>query len=380
MSFLSVVAGIYIHIPFCKQACNYCNFHFSTNTSKMDDMVDAIIKELELTHAYLADQPIETIYFGGGTPSILSIAHWEQLFKALHQTFDLTNVSEITAECNPDDLNEAYLRSLKSLGVNRLSIGIQSFKSEDLTYMNRAHDMNQSHNAITLAYETGFKDLSIDLIYGTPNLTNEEWITNIQTAIAYKVNHISAYALTVEPKTALDYQIKKGTSLPVKDEQMAEQFEILVSTLQAHGYEQYEISNFSLPNHRAQHNTNYWKGKHYLGLGPGAHSFNGVSRSYNISNNALYIQAIKQGDLPRETEILSFEDRWNEYIMTSLRTVWGSEAAYITTVFGAEYWHSLVQNAQRFSDKNWLVINEKSIQLTPEGKLYADYIASELFI
>lgn len=346
----------------------------------MDDMVDAIIKELSLTHDYLADQRLETIYFGGGTPSILSIAHWEQLFKALHSTFDLSGVREITAECNPDDLDESYLKAIKSLGINRLSIGIQSFKAEDLTYMNRAHNISQSHRAITSAYETGFKDLSIDLIYGTPNLTNEEWIANIHTAISYKVNHISAYALTVEPKTVLDFQIKKGTSLPVKDEQMAEQFEILVNTLQAHGYEQYEISNFALPNHRAQHNTNYWKGTHYLGLGPGAHSFNGVSRSYNISNNALYIQSIKQGNLPRETEILSFEDRWNEYIMTSLRTIWGSEAAHITTVFGAEHWNTLVKNAQPFAERKWLMITDTNIQLTPEGKLYADYIASELFI
>lgn len=380
MSFLSVVAGIYIHIPFCKQACNYCNFHFSTNTSKMDEMVEAIIKELSLTHQYLTDQPIETIYFGGGTPSILSNIHWEQLIHALHQTFDLSAITEITAECNPDDLNESYLKSLKTLGINRLSIGIQSFKAADLSYMNRAHDISQSHQAIKAAYDTGFKDLSIDLIYGTPGLTNEEWIANIHTAISYKVNHISAYALTVEPKTALDHQIKKGTSLPVKDEQMAEQFEILVHTLQENGYEQYEISNFSLPNHRAKHNTNYWKGKHYLGLGPGAHSFNGVSRSYNISNNALYIQSIKQDTLPRETEILSFEDRWNEYIMTSLRTIWGSEASHITTVFGAEHWEQLKMNAIVFEAKKWLNINADNIILTKEGNLYADYIASELFL
>lgn len=380
MYFFKKVAGIYIHIPFCKQACNYCNFHFSTNIQLRNEMVWAIVQEIKLSEGYLKDQTIETIYFGGGTPSILQLEDWDRIFMALKTTYSFHNIKEITVECNPDDITASYLNHLKNLGVNRLSIGIQSFKESDLVYMNRAHNIQQSHHAITLAYETGFENLSIDLIYGTPGLSNEEWLQNIRSAIQYKVTHISAYALTVEPKTALDYQIRKGKSAPVKDEQMAEQFEILVNTLAQHSYEQYEISNFALPNHRAVHNTNYWKGKHYLGLGPGAHSYNTDTRSYNIANNALYIQSIKKNIIPNEIEILTPENKWNEYIMTSLRTIWGIEKHYILENFGTKEWEHLVIECKPYLDKDWIQKDfNHSIKLTATGKLYADYIASELF-
>jgi oxygen-independent coproporphyrinogen-3 oxidase len=287
------VSGIYIHIPFCKQRCNYCNFHFTTQLQHIDSFITALKTEITLQKSYLDTTTLQTLYFGGGTPSVLSIPQIAALLKHLEDTLgvSLASLQEITFEVNPDDITLTYLQELKSLGINRLSIGIQSFKEVDLAYMQRAHNIQQSHQAIQLALECSFTNVSIDLIYGIPNLSNEEWIANIQTAINYGVPHLSAYALTVER------QISQKKLPPLDDEQAATQFRILVDTLQAQGYEQYEISNFALPNHYAIHNTNYWNKKHYLGLGPSAHSFNGNSRQWNIANNALYIQSLKNNQL-----------------------------------------------------------------------------------
>lgn len=373
------MAGIYIHIPFCKKACNYCNFHFSTSLAKSDEMVNAIIQELHDNIQYLAGQNIETVYLGGGTPSLLSATQLTKLCDALTTHLTISTLKEFTIECNPDDINASFLNLLQQLGFNRISLGIQSFKQADLTYMNRAHTAKDALAAIQLIMQSNFI-LSIDLIYGTPNMLNEEWKYMLETAINMNITHISAYALTVEPKTALAHQIKTGERPPVLDEVAANHFEILVNTLQNAGFEQYEISNFAKHKQYALHNTNYWKAKWYLGLGPSAHSFNGHSRSWNIANNALYIQAINQQLPYKETETLSMEDNWNEYILTSLRTMWGIDKNYLLQHFPTQMIARLQKQILSFLQEGKVKENAHAISLTDKGKLFADGIASELFI
>ncbi len=305
------MAGIYIHIPFCKKACNYCNFHFSTSLKQEEAMIQAITQELDMRINYLESQLIETIYWGGGTPSILQKESILYIHQHLLKYVNATAIKEYTMECNPDDISEAFLDILKLIGVTRLSLGIQSFKEADLQYMNRAHNIKQVYEALSLISAYGF-DMSIDLIYGIPGLLDEEWRENISKAMHPSINHISAYALTVEPQTLLANQIKKGKAEPLDENQAARQFEILVNTLSENGYEQYEISNFARNRKYAVHNTSYWKGQWYLGLGPSAHSFNGKSRSWNIANNNLYIQFINNKTPAFEEELLSEENQWND--------------------------------------------------------------------
>lgn len=377
------MAGIYLHIPFCKQRCTYCNFHFSTQTKQTEQFLAALTIEIQAQKSYLAKQKIETVYFGGGTPSLLSLAQVEEIMSALELAFQFNRkeLAECSFEVNPDDMSEEYLNGLKKIGINRLSIGIQSFKEKDLKLMNRAHSMNQSHNAIALAYRTGFASCSIDLIYGTPNLSNEEWRQHILQAIEHKVPHISAYALTVEPKTALASAIDRKQLPPLEEQKAAEQFEILVATLIEQGYEQYEISNFALPGKYALHNTNYWKQKHYIGLGPSAHSFNGHSRQWNIANNALYIQSLnKDGKANCEVELLSKADQYNEYIMTSLRTQWGINLSYLEKQFPEYFKESFDVIHSLYLQKNQAILTDNHFKLTNKGKLFADQIASDFFI
>ncbi|MGN8057867.1 radical SAM family heme chaperone HemW [Pedobacter sp. 22163] len=373
------MSGIYIHIPFCKKACHYCDFHFSTSLKYADEMVDAICKEIKMKKDRISGQ-VGSIYFGGGTPSILSQAALQKIFDAINHTFSVDANAEITIETNPDDLTAQKLKELKQLPVNRFSVGIQSFYDEDLTWMNRAHQAQEAEDCIRRSQDAGFENLTLDLIYGYPLLTDQKWLRNIQKAIELEVPHISAYALTVEPRTALAHAIKSKKQAPVNDNQSAAQFVILMDKLIDAGFEHYEISNFAKPNHYAVHNTNYWKGVDYIGIGPSAHGFNGQNRYMNPANNALYMETLGHNKLPEIVEELSLNDRFNEYVMTSLRTMWGTDLQKINTDFGKDFLTETKHNLKNFEDKDWLLINGDKICLSQNGKLFADYIASELFI
>ncbi|MEM1120184.1 MAG: radical SAM family heme chaperone HemW [Bacteroidota bacterium] len=376
---VNLLAGLYLHIPFCKKACHYCNFHFSTSLRQKDEMVQAILTELDLQKDYLQNQPLNSIYFGGGTPSLLTVEELQLIFdkvKALHQ---IDERAEITLEANPDDLTIEKLTELAATPINRLSIGIQSFFEEDLKFMNRAHDAKEAKKCIENAQKVGFHNLTIDLIYGAPTTAHEAWRANIDTALNFDIPHISCYCLTVEPNTALDHFVKKGKAQPVDEEHAAQQFEILMQTLKANGYEHYEISNFAKPNCHARHNSNYWLGAHYLGIGPSAHSFNGYSRQWNVAHNTRYIKALRQGDLAFDKEVLTQEQQYNEYILTALRTKWGCDLEKI------EHWGpKIAQHFQKTSapylSKNLIQQKNDIFTLTDEGKLLADRIAMELFL
>jgi len=373
------MAGIYIHIPFCKQACHYCDFHFSTSLRFKDDLIKGITKEIQLRKDYLGKEKISTIYFGGGTPSLLEKEEFETIFKSINKHFDTSLVDEITVECNPDDLTAEKLEVLRSIGVNRLSIGIQSFIEKDLQLMNRAHNAIEATESVLRAQEFGFDNITIDLIYGIPGLSNEEWEDNLQKAIDLDVHHISSYCLTVEKKTALEALIKKG-EIPEPNEELAtKQFEILVDTLDKNGFVHYEISNFAKEGFYSKHNSSYWKSEKYLGLGPSAHSFDGKSRQWNIANNKRYIDTLEKDEIPAEIEVISKNTAYNEYILTSLRTIWGVDTQKILTQFGEDLHQHFLQSLDAIETKDWLVRNENHIRLTSKGKLYADKIASDLF-
>lgn len=372
------MAGIYIHIPFCKQACHYCNFHFSTNHTTLPAMVNAIIKEASLNKNYLTET-VETIYFGGGTPSLSSIEEIEKMITHFKQAFTVEEHAEITLETNPDDITEEKLIAWKTIGINRLSIGIQSFVDADLQWMNRAHNSQQSLNSLALIQQY-FSNTTIDLIYGTPTLSNEQWIQNIDTALSFNIPHISCYALTVEPKTALEKLIEKNKLPNVDAEKQAQHFEILIAKLTDAGFEHYEISNFAKPGFRSKHNSSYWQGKHYLGLGPSAHSFNGISRQWNIANNALYLKSIEENTIPFEIEILTQAQQLNEYIMTALRTIEGISLNHIQEKFGEKEKENLLSRATIFLNNQTLVNKNQFLLLAPKAKFLADGIAADLFV
>ncbi|MFF5383795.1 radical SAM family heme chaperone HemW [Pedobacter suwonensis] len=373
------MSGIYIHIPFCKKACHYCDFHFSTSLKHADEMVEAICKEIKMKKDRIPGQ-VGSIYLGGGTPSILSENALQKIFDTINHTFSVDANAEITIETNPDDLTARKLKELKQLPVNRFSVGVQSFYDEDLIWMNRAHQAQEAEDCIRRSQDAGFENLTLDLIYGYPLLTDQKWLSNIEKAIELEVPHISAYALTVEPRTALAHAIKNKKQTPVNDNQSAAQFVILMDKLLNAGFEHYEISNLAKPGHYAVHNTNYWKGIDYIGVGPSAHGFNGQNRYINPPNNALYLEALNQNKLPEMVEELSLHDRFNEYIMTSLRTMWGTDLQKINSVFGKDFLEETKYNLKNFEDKDWLVIDSDHIYLSQNGKLFADHIASELFI
>ena len=374
------MAGIYIHIPFCKQACNYCDFHFSTSLKNKDAFINALLKEIELQKDYLgANEKVSTVYFGGGTPSLLSQSELVTILNVVNKYFNVATDAEITLEANPDDLTEEKILQLKQTPVNRLSIGIQSFYDEDLKFMNRAHDSKEALNAVKFAQENGFDNITIDLIYGTPTLTHHKWRNNLQIAFALNIKHISAYCLTVEPKTALAHQIRSGRTKNIDEQHSSEQFEILLEAMYASDFIQYEISNFCKDGCYSKHNSNYWLKENYLGLGPSAHSFNGTSRQWNISNNALYIQSLEKGELNFEKEELTTEQRYNEYILTSLRTIWGTDLDYIEKQFGKEYLNYCLAEADKYIRTENMVSEENKLFLTDKGKLLADKISSDLF-
>ena len=374
-----LMAGIYLHIPFCKKACHYCNFHFSTQTQHIQAFVDAMIKEIELQKTYLT-QSIQTIYFGGGTPSLLNVEQLSRIMNALKTHFDISPQIECTLEANPDDISDSKLAEWKQIGINRLSIGIQSFQAPALAWMNRAHTVEQSHAAIELAQAAGFNNISIDLIYGTPTLSDENLIADLDWIEKYKIKHVSCYALTVEDKTALKKLIEKAQLEDVDPEKQASHFELLSTRLKAMGMEHYEISNFAAPGSRSQHNSNYWSGVSYLGLGPSAHSFNGVSRQWNIANNALYIQGLNNNLLNFDIEYLSEANRYNEYIMTSLRRMEGFDLDYIKSVFGIAYYEHSKATMDALRTNHYFQVNENRVALNQEAKFLADGIASDFFI
>jgi len=372
------MAGIYIHIPFCKQACHYCDFHFSTSLKYKDDLLQALITEIKLQKNYLDGETIHTIYFGGGTPSLLSGDEISLILGEITKLHIVAANAEITLEANPDDLHKAKLQSLRHTGINRFSIGIQSFYDEDLRWMNRAHKADEAGSSVKRAQDTGFENITIDLIYGYPLLTDAKWNDNLNQAFSLEVPHISTYSMTVEPRTALASFINKKKQPAMDDEQSAGQFVLLMDAMQKHNFEHYEISNFCKPGHYSRHNSNYWKGVKYLGIGPSAHSFNQQTRQWNIANNAKYLQALAKLELPAETEVLTEKDRLNEYIMTSLRTSWGLDLDKLNTIAAAAA-NELKLSAQSHFERGWITQKDNIIYLTQTGKLYADHIAAALF-
>ena len=373
------MSGIYIHIPFCKQACHYCDFHFSTSMKKKDEMVLALAKEIELRKNEFENDVVETIYFGGGTPSILEISDIKLLIDAVYKHFDVIENPEITVEANPDDLSNERIIELSNNRINRLSIGIQSFFEDDLKLMNRAHNSEEAKKCLEFATQY-FDNISIDLIYGMPNMSNEKWLQNIETALSFNVPHISSYALTVEPKTALKKLIQTGKIDEPRDEVAQEHFQILVDKLSENGFIHYELSNFGKENYFSKNNSAYWLGKKYIGIGPSAHSFDGVSRSWNISNNSIYLKSIAENQLPSETEILSKNDRYNEYVMTGLRTIWGISLERIEKEFGTNFLEYLLKQSEKFIADDLLYLDEKILKATQKGKFLCDGIASDLFL
>ena len=379
------MAGIYLHIPFCKQACHYCDFHFSTSLKKKEKMIAAMVKELEIRNRELESEVVETIYFGGGTPSLLTADELQRLLDAIYKNYQVSESPEITLEANPDDLSENKLLQLAKSSINRLSIGIQSFFEEDLQKMNRAHSSDEAKNCLSMATRH-FDNITIDLMYGIPNMSNKRWKENLQIAFGFGVNHISSYALTVEPKTALATFIKQGEYPNVDEELAREHFDILVSETEKQGFVQYEISNFGKPTYFSKHNTSYWLGKTYLGIGPSAHSFNKTHRSWNVANNTIYIKALQENTLPSETEELTLKDRFNEYVMTGLRTIWGISLNRVEQEFGIKCREELVASAEKFIKQGLLLIEKNTteqrqqLKTTSKGKFLADGLASELFI
>ncbi len=379
------MSGIYIHIPFCKQACHYCDFHFSTSLKKKEEMVLAIAKEIQLRKDELLDsarsdnQIVATIYFGGGTPSLLSVEEIQYLIDTVYKNFDVVENPEITLEANPDDLTNERIVELSKSPINRLSIGIQSFFEDDLKLMNRAHNAQEAKQCLETATKY-FDNITIDLIYGIPNMSNERWLQNIETALSFGIPHISSYALTVEPKTALDKFIKKGLLKQPDDEVAQEHFHILVNRLQEEGFVHYELSNFGKPNYFSKNNSAYWLGEKYIGIGPSAHSYDGKNRSWNIANNTLYIKSIQENQLPSETETLTTVDRYNEYIMTGLRTIWGVSLDRIEKEFGPKYLEYLNLQNQKFIQDELLFVENGILKTTQKGKFLSDGIASDLFL
>jgi oxygen-independent coproporphyrinogen-3 oxidase len=372
------MAGYYIHIPFCKQACIYCDFHFSTQLKGKSAMVNALLLEMEQRRDYLQGETVESIYFGGGTPSLLDEAEINNLLNKIRELHPLAENPEITLEANPDDLTPEKLAALKNAGVNRLSIGVQSLHDHDLAYLKRAHDAQRAVECIEGARETGFHDLTLDLIYGIPGQSDEDWIRNLEKAAALGINHFSAYALTVEHRTALERMIEKGASQPVDEEQSARHFMLMQDWAQRQAFIPYEISNFAREGHFARHNSGYWKGMRYTGIGPSAHSFDGISRQWNIANNALFVKNINTSQPYFEREELTSEEQFSEYIMTGMRTIWGCSLAEIAERFGPERAAATTQSIEKFVDAGNAEFIGDSIRLTLKGRLLADHIIAGL--
>jgi oxygen-independent coproporphyrinogen-3 oxidase len=373
------MAGIYIHIPFCKSACHYCDFHFSTSFKNKDAFLNALKTELVIQKDYLNGSEIMSIYLGGGTPSLLSGVELHEIFNVINKHYSISEKAEITLEANPDDLSRGKLKQFMDTPVNRLSIGVQSFIDEDLRYMNRTHNGEMAKTSVKLAQDTGFENISIDLIYGTPALSDDGWRSNLVEAFVLGVKHLSCYALTVEPKTALANFIQSGKSKNPDDVQMIRQFEMLLSEMRENQFVQYEISNFCKEGFHSKHNSNYWLKEHYLGVGPSAHSFNGYSRQWNVRNNNGYIRELENGKIDFEFEILNDNQKYNEYVLTSLRTQWGTDLNLIMQM-GDRYYNYCVSEIQKYILTGDIIRTNSILSLTDKGKLIADKISGDLFV
>lgn len=371
---------LYLHVPFCRKACHYCDFHFSTTLRDKEALVGAMVQELKLQEGFLPSKELHTLYFGGGTPSLLTKKELELLLSTIRSQYHLKPDAEITLEANPDDLSTEVLRDLAELGINRLSIGIQSFHDPHLQFMNRAHTAQEAETSVKKAQDAGITNITIDLIYAIPSPDDSIWHTDINKALSLGVEHISAYCLTIEPQTAFGSWVKNKKMAPIEEEYSARQFEILINTLQNEGFEQYEISNFAKNQQYSLHNSAYWQRRPYLGIGPSAHSYNGSSRQFNVSNNAAYTKKILKGELPATQEILSTADQVNEYLLTGLRTKWGCRIELLQELSGNEFLLSMGEEIFRLSDIGWLKSYDGLLLLTEKGKLFADRVASDLFM
>ena len=374
------MAGLYIHIPFCRDACIYCDFHFSISLGQLNPMLKAIEKEIQKEHNFLEGEELQTVYFGGGTPSIMNPGQIRQLLDSILENYVLGKGAEITLEANPDDLNPAYLSSIRQTGINRLSIGIQSFQDAYLEFMNRKHDSAQSKASLEYALGAGFDNLNIDLIYGLPGMSNEKWADTLNTALSYRPSHISAYHLSYEPGTVLDYRRRKGEILPADENLSMDHFRILLEQMEDQGYQHYEISNFALPGYISRHNSAYWKGENYLGIGPSAHSYNGRIRRWNMAMNSSYIRGIMEGRVVFEEEIIDEKTRFHEYLMTSFRTMWGSDLEYIRQQWGSGYSGHVLRQAAAYIKEGKIHKDGEKLILTREGMFIADHITRDMFL
>ena len=375
------MSGIYIHIPFCRSKCAYCNFFSLVIEKKINDFVVALKREIVSRKNYLSGEKVETIYFGGGTPSLLPTNYVGEILEILNKNFDIVSKPEITLEANPDTINRDQLLSLKRLGVNRISVGIQSFHDDDLKYLGRKHDSRHALQIVDDLKSVDFDKLTLDLIYGIPTLTEEKWNKNLDIFFSSEISHLSAYALTVEPKTILGQKIEKGDLQDVNEEETIRHYEILIEKTKENGFEHYEISNFAKEGFYSQHNSIYWKDVSYLGLGPSAHSYDRKSRQWNVANLTQYINSDFDADTDFfEKEILTKEDKFNEYVMTSLRTSWGCDVEKIELDYGISYKNHFLKNVKNYLDKGIMLKNNNNFVLTDKGMLFADGIAMELFV
>lgn len=374
------MAGIYIHIPFCKKACFYCDFHFSVSFALQAEIVFSLIAELKSRKSFVGEEVVRTIYFGGGTPSVLSGAEIASILESIYTTYNVDKNAEITFECNPDNLSKGYLQELKTCGINRLSIGIQSFNDEALVWMNRSHNVSQALSAVENAAELGFRDITIDLIYGVPSLTEDEWRASVKKALAMPINHLSAYSLTLEENTPYNKLVAQKKYKQPNEDEASTHFEILVEEIGKAGWEHYEVSNFCKIGNYSKHNTAYWQNIKYLGIGPSAHSFDGESRFWNVRSNMEYVEKIKSGLQVYESEKLTAKDKVNEMLLTGLRTKWGVDLQEIKTKYDFDLRALHQETIADWQSKGWLVYESGVIKLRGEGFLFADYIASELFV
>ena len=374
------MSAIYIHIPYCKQKCTYCNFYFRTNLKDKNNLIESLIKEISLTKNYLKGTKLKSLYFGGGTPSLLNKENLDLILRKVKKYYQISSETEITIECNPEDLTIEKLKDLKNLGFNRLSIGVQSFIDQDLILMNRNHDRNQAINSVKNAQIAGFKNISIDLIFSLPNQSLKDWNENLKIAFELDIQHISSYSLTIEEKTKMKYMIDNNKLSVLEEVESSNHFRLLVQECEKRGFIQYEISNFGKKNFFSTHNSNYWVGSEFLGIGPSAHSYNGESRRWNISSNSKYIQSIKNNIIPSNKEKLTNSEKFNDYIMTSLRTIWGSDLILIKKKFGSSIYSDLNKHIQKWIKSKDVYQEKEKIYLTTKGKFISDSICSDLFI
>jgi oxygen-independent coproporphyrinogen-3 oxidase len=374
------VAGIYIHIPYCKQVCYYCDFHFTASLKDKGRMIKAILNEITMQKDYFGGAPANTIYFGGGTPSVLSPDEVQSLLEAVKKYYPVTDSPEVTFEANPDDLTTEYLGHLKKIGVNRLSIGIQSFYNNHLQWLNRRHDAGQSYQCIESAQKAGFENINIDLIYGIPGMTASEWEHQLNEVFALHIQHLSAYLLGIEPKTVLDYHLRKNRFQPVDEDTCFEQYRLLLDNARKHGFIPYEISNFAPEDWFSKHNTGYWNGDAYLGLGPSAHSYNRTTRQWNIAFNKQYIEEIEQGRVPCTIETIDNTTAYNDYVLTNIRTIWGLKPDYVKQAFGEQYQTHMIQALEKYTDTGTVVFTKGKYILSDFGRFIVNKVAEDLFV